>query len=77
MKKVQAGRIVIGNEKIWTFVYAVDIVFLAKKERELKEMMKFKKYLDERNLELNAEKSKVFIFKKRRGKKKRGMAVER
>lgn len=71
MKKVQAGRIVIGNEKIWTFAYAVDIVLLAKKERELKEMMRFKKYLDERNLELNAEKSKVFIFKKRREKKKR------
>ncbi|XP_024874051.1 trichohyalin-like [Temnothorax curvispinosus] len=49
-----------------------DIVLLARSPEELKEMIsRFRKYLEKKKLTLNAEKSKVMIFKKGRGRKKK------
>lgn len=68
MKKEQTGRIVIGEEKIWTISSADDVVLLAKREEDLKAIMKrFNKYIERKGLMLSAEKSKVMVFEKKRG----------
>lgn len=44
MRKGRTGGVVIGNMKIWKLIYADEIVLLADREEELKEMLrKFKK----------------------------------
>lgn len=40
MKKERTGGIVIGKEKIWTIPFADDVVLLAKREENLKAMMR-------------------------------------
>lgn len=71
MKKGQDGGIVIGGKKIWTLSYADDMVLLAKRPKELREMInRYNRYLTRKELNLNADKSKVMIFKRGRGKKK-------
>lgn len=72
MKRGQVGGIVVGKEKFWTIMYADDIVLLAKSEAELKEMMKrFKKFLEKKGLILSPEKSKVLVFEKGKGAKRK------
>ena len=47
---------------------------MADREEELKEMMKrFEKFLKEAELEMNAEKTKIVVFEKRRSKKRKRM----
>lgn len=69
MRRGQAGGVVIGRIKFWSLTYADDIVLLAKTPKELKEMMGRMKYLDSR--ELNANQSKLLIFKRGRSLKKK------
>lgn len=72
MEKTQVGGIVIGNRKFSTLAYADDIVLVANREDELKEMIKrLEKYLDRKKLWLNVEKSKVMEFRKRGGRRKK------
>ena len=72
MRKNQAGGVRVGKEKIWTLAYADDIALLANEPKDLKDMIRrFGTYLERKGLQLNAEKSKVLIFHKGRGKKKR------
>lgn len=40
MNKVQEGGVVIGREKVWTIVYANDIVLIATSEVEMKGMLR-------------------------------------
>lgn len=62
----------IGREKIWSLAYADDLVLLAMSPQELKEMMgSLKKYLEKKELNLNAEKSKMLIFRKGRSQRKK------
>jgi hypothetical protein len=43
---------VIGREKVWSLPFADDLVILAKREREMKEIMKcVGKYVGKKNLE--------------------------
>jgi len=71
MKNVQLGGIVIGKKKVWTVSYADDVVLLANNEEGIKEMMKkFRKYIQERGLELNTDKSKIMRGRKAGGRKK-------
>ncbi|XP_039313601.1 uncharacterized protein LOC113005705 [Solenopsis invicta] len=71
MEKGQVGE-VVGKEKIWTITYADDIVLLAERQAELKEMMKrFRKYLEKKELSLSADKSKVLVFENGRGRRKK------
>jgi len=52
--------------------YADDLVLLAKNEESMKETMKrLERYLRNKNLQLNAEKSKMLCFRKGRGRRKR------
>lgn len=72
LERGQAGGVVIGNVKIWSLAYADDIVLLAKSPEEMKEMMRrMKRYLEKRDLVLNTNKSKLMVFKKGRGTKKK------
>lgn len=72
LRRKQAGGVVIRREKIWSLAYADDLVLLAMSAQELKEMMgSLKKYLEKKDLNLNAEKSKMLIFKKGRSQRKK------
>ena len=76
MQKCVEGGIRVGRKKIWTIVYADDIVLLALSEEALSEMIKLlEKYLQKKELELNAKKSKIMIFGETRGRKKKGRKV--
>nr|XP_033200100.1 golgin subfamily A member 6-like protein 6 [Bombus vancouverensis nearcticus] len=71
MRKGQVGGIVVGDRKVWSLSYADDIVLIADREEELKEMMKrFNTFLEEVELELSTEKTKVIVFEKRRNKRR-------
>ncbi|XP_043583227.1 golgin subfamily A member 6-like protein 22 [Bombus pyrosoma] len=71
LRKGQAGGIAIGGRKVWSLTYADDIVLMADREEELKEMLrKFKKLLKEAELELGTEKTKIVDFEKRRNKRR-------
>lgn len=51
LRRGQAGGVVVRRIKLWSLVYADDIVLLAKTAKELKEMMdRTKRYLDGREL---------------------------
>lgn len=64
MRKGQAEGVVIRREKFWSLAYADDMVLLARNQQDLKEMIgRLKIYLERQDLILNAEKSKVLIFK--------------
>jgi len=63
MERGQTGGVVIGKEKFWTITHADDIVLLAKREMDLKEMMKrFKRFLEKKGLSLSPDKFKVMVF---------------
>lgn len=74
MRKEQTGGVVIGREKFWTVAYADDIVLVAKSEQEMKGMLKrFKKYLERKGLVLSPDKSKMLVFEKGKGQRRRRM----
>ena len=65
----QAGGIVVGEGKVWSLIYTDDIVLMADREEERKEMLRrLKKFLKETELELSTEKDKIVVFEKRRNK---------
>ncbi|XP_043579742.1 uncharacterized protein LOC122566489 isoform X1 [Bombus pyrosoma] len=69
LRKGQAGAIAIGGKKVWSLTYADDIVLMADREEELKEMLRrLNKFLKEAELELSTEETKIVVFKKRRNK---------
>ena len=78
LRKGQAGGIVVGERKVWSLTYAVDIVLMADREEELKEMLKrFKKFLKEAELELSTEKAKIVVFEKKEQKETKKMEMGR
>lgn len=61
----------MNKEKVWTIIYADDIVLMSETEGEMKDMIgRLRRYTDRKKLTLSAEKSKVMVFEKGRGKKK-------
>jgi len=72
MKKGQVDGILIGRDRICTLAYADDLILLAKNEEIMKEIMRrLGRYLRDKNLQLNAEKSKMMCFRKGRGRRRR------
>jgi len=72
MKKGQVGGVLTGKNRIWTLAYADDLVLLAKNEESMKEIMRrLKRYLRDKNLQLNAENSKMLCFRKGGGRRRR------
>ncbi|XP_039309944.1 golgin subfamily A member 6-like protein 1 [Solenopsis invicta] len=65
------GGVKIGEERIWSLMYADDVVLVANNREALQDMMgTFKRCLRDRKLELSAEKIKVLVFN-RKGKKRK------
>lgn len=72
MRREQTGGVVIGKMKVWSIVYADNIVLLAKSEQELKGVMRrFWKYIKKKGLMVSPEKSKVMVFEKGRGDRRK------
>jgi mannose/fructose/N-acetylgalactosamine-specific phosphotransferase system component IIB len=60
---------VVSREKVWSLALANNLVIVAKSEREMKEMMKsLRKYVRNKKLELNVEKTKMMVFNKKKWK---------
>lgn len=56
---------VIGRFKIFCLAYADDMVILALSKEEMTSMIKtLQKYLNNRQLELNVDKTKIVVFSK-------------
>jgi len=72
MEKEQIGGVVIGKKQFWTIMYTDDIVLLARREAELKEMMKrFKTSLEKKDLSLSPDKLKIMVSENERRKTKK------
>jgi len=72
MKKGQSG-LLIGKNRIWILAYADDLVLLAKNEESVKgTMRRLERYLRNKNLQLNADKSKMSkYFRTGEGRRRR------
>jgi len=71
LKKGGWGGLKVGGRKVYTLAYADNIAMVAEDE-EMKGMMgKLEGYLDERGLELNAEKTKIMRCRKGGGRWKK------
>jgi len=83
LKVRKIGEVEIGRERIWNLAYAGDIVLLAKNKEALEDMIgTFRKFLRNRKLELNVEKSKILVFNRENNEKKerwkwRGERIEK
>lgn len=74
--KVQGGGVKFGRRRLRTLAYADDIAIIAEDEEIMKEMLKrLKNWLRGKGLELNAEKTKIMMFRKV-GRRKKKMAFK-
>jgi len=72
IKRRQEGGITIGNRRIYSLAYADDLAILAETEKEMKKVTKYlEKYFKRKELEVNAEKSKMMVCSKGMSRTKR------
>ncbi|XP_071582471.1 uncharacterized protein [Temnothorax nylanderi] len=63
LEKRGIGGVELGGVRVWSLAYADDMVLVAKNRKALLDMMSMlKRFLKERKLELNTEKTKVLVF---------------
>jgi hypothetical protein len=66
------GRIKIGKERIWSLAYTDDSILISKNKEAMVDMMgTLRRFLKDRKIELNVEKSKIMVFNSRGREKKR------
>lgn len=66
MAKRGIGGVKLGEDRIWLLAYADDMVLLARNREALMDMIgTLRKFLKDRRLELNTEKTKVVVFNKK------------
>jgi len=71
LRNRKIGGIEVGNMRIWELAYADDIVLLARNKVALEDMMlTFSRFLKERKLELNTDKSKILVFNRKKNERK-------
>lgn len=71
MSERSVGGIKLGATRIWTLAYADDMMLVAKNREALLDMMgTLGRFLKERELVLNVEKTKVMIFNGKKKEKK-------
>lgn len=71
-EKTEDGDARLGKRRIYTLAYVDDLAMMAETKREMKKMLKsLERYLEEKELILNADKSKMLICKKKRIKQER------
>lgn len=76
LRKVKWGGTRIGEERVYSLLYADDMVLIVEKKEEKKEEMKsmlerLEGYIDRKGLEINVEKTKIVRFNKGRERRKR------
>ena len=65
ISKVREEGIVIGRYKIWTQIYADDVILVASGQKKLEAMIsRFVRYIKRKKLELSRDKSKVMVFER-------------
>lgn len=70
-KERNLGGVKIGNGRLWSLAYADDIVLLAENREALLDMMgTLRKFLNNINMILSEEKTKVLVFNRGRNSKK-------
>lgn len=68
-KRRQAGKLVVGERKIWSSSYADDRALVSDNEKEMKELMKAcERYFREIKLVVNVEKTEIMRFSKGGGR---------
>lgn len=65
------GSIRLGKQKVFTLTYADDLVLLVESKDDMRTMRRLERYLEEKKLTLNVEKTKIVRFRKDRGRKKK------
>lgn len=71
LRKVKWGGTRIGEERVYSLLYADDMVLIVKKEEEMKSMLeRLEGYRDKKGLEINIEKTKIVRFDRGRGEEK-------
>jgi len=72
MAKGRWGGVRILGERNYTLMYADDVALMAEEEQGMKAMIRrLERYLEEKRLELNVEKTKIMRFRKGGGRKKK------
>lgn len=72
LRKVKWGGTRIGEERVYSLLYADDMVLIAEKEEEMKSMLeRLEGYIDRKGIEINVEKTKIVRFNRGRGRRKR------
>ncbi|KMQ84308.1 rna-directed dna polymerase reverse transcriptase domain containing protein [Lasius niger] len=78
MEKGRWGRLKLKDRRIYTLMYADDIVVMAEEEHGMKALVsRMERYLDRMGLELNVEKTKVMSLGKEEEEKEIRLKVER
>lgn len=68
LRKVKWGGTRIGEERVYSLLYADDMVLIAEKEEEMKSMLeRLEGYINSKGL----EKTKIVRFNRGRGRRKR------
>lgn len=66
MRNRGIGGVKLGKERIWTLVYADDLMIVAKNREATVDMLDMlRRFLKDRRLGLNAKKTKVLVFHKK------------
>lgn len=72
LRKVKWRGTRIGEERVYSLLYADDMVLIAEMEEEMKSMLeRLEGYIDRKGLEINVEKTKIARFNRGRGRRKR------
>ena len=70
LRKRQEEGVIIGNKRVYALAYADDLAIIAETEEEIERMIKYlNRYFKDRELEVNAEKSKIMVFSKRKAER--------
>ena len=71
LRKRQEGGIKIGNKRVYALAYADELVIIAETKEEMERLIKYlNKYFQDKELEVNAEKSKIMVFCKGKSRMK-------
>jgi len=69
MRRVRWGGVKLGEEKVYSLLYADDMVLMAEEEEGMRSVIeRLEGYLEEKRLEVNVRKTKVMRFRKGGGK---------
>jgi len=66
------GGVKIMGKRNYTLIYADDVALMVEEEQGMKAMIRrFERYLEEKKIELNVEKTKIMRYRRGSGRKKK------